>query len=108
MTTAKQSIRRGKTSQPGKPPRTKQAGSPLKQIRFAYDEKSRSVVVGPIKLTGKRTQDALEVTEMGGTTTRKARGRRVRVNYAARPFMVPALEKRAPELPQLWKNAIKG
>lgn len=108
MTTAKQSIRKGKTSKAGDPPRTKQAGSPLKQIRFAYDAVSRSVLIGPIKLSGKQTKDALQVTESGGTATRRVRGgRRVRVKYDARPFMMPALEKRAPELPLLWKNAIK-
>ena len=118
MTTARQSLGRprkdGKPSAPGSPPRA--SGTFKRNIRFAWDASTRSVVVGPQLLSGKPEKDAIEALESGKSTTRTVltgkgrdrRRRRVRANYEARPFMVPALEKRIGELPSLWTNAIRN
>lgn len=111
--TAKQSIRRGgQPSAPGQPPKSR-SGALKNFIRWAYDPAARSVVIGPEILPGRT--DAPEALEKGKRTTRRVfvgSGRdrkRVRksVNYDARPFMVPALEKRLPDLLKLWQGGIK-
>ncbi len=110
-------------SKPGEAPRSVQ-GSLKAFILFAWDPATRTVVIGPKLLPGKRG-DAPGILERGGTAPRKVRvfdrdragkgrGRRKAkivtrtVSYEARPFMLPALEKRLPELPALWRNAIRG
>ena len=111
MTTAKRSIKKRNKNRdpslPGQPP--KDGGVLKKFIRFAYDKSTRSVVIGAELLPGRT--DAPEALEKGKSTSRLVRikGRFVRrvVSYQARPFMLPALEKRLPELPALWKNVIK-
>lgn len=111
---ARQSIRRGpksgKPSSPGKPPRSK-TGALKANIRWAYDPTSRSVVIGPTLLSDKEGKDSPEAMEKGGSSRAVSYigGKRVRrrQRVAARPFMLPALQKRAPELPGLWKNSIK-
>lgn len=108
MTTAKRSIKKSKRpSQPGSPP--KDGGILKRFIRFAYDESTRSVVIGPGLLPGRT--NAPTVLESGGSGARwvivNGTRRKINVSYKARPFMVPALEKRLPELPLLWQNAIK-
>lgn len=107
--TAQRSIRKpnkaGHPSPPGKPPRDK-TGTLKRNILFAYDSASRSVVIGPRLLGDVASRDAPEALEKGGTSTTIIRRRRRRQTVAQRPFMVPALEQRLPELPGLWKNAI--
>ena len=110
-TTARQSIRSAKkSSQPGKAPRNI-SGTLKKNIIFAWDKQTRTVVIGPRLLPGRT--DAPEALERGKTTRRRVFSRtgdkRVRrtVRIEARPFMRPALEKRLPELPKLWANAIR-
>ena len=107
--TAKTSIRkRKKSSPPGKPP-SSHMGLLRKFIFFGYDERSDSVVIGPV---GFRKSNAPEVLEQGGvaTVTRFRRGKveRRRVRIAARPFMGPALKKETPKLPKLWRNSVRG
>ena len=113
MTTAKQSIRkRKKTSAPDDPPGNK-SGTLKKNIVFAYDTATRTVAIGARLLPGRT--DAPEALEQGKNTPRRVwvgKGKdqkRVKktVRIEARPFMLPALEKRISELPQLWQNAIK-
>lgn len=112
MTTARRSLGRkrkdGKPSEPGKPPR---AGSAFrKSILFAYDPADRATVIGAVLLPGKATKDAPEALERGKTTARTVlvsrRRRKKTVTYRPRPFMVPALEKRISDLPELWRGAI--
>lgn len=102
--TAKQSIRRpgsaGNPSKPGKAPKDR-TGALKNFIRFAYDNRDRSVVVGPVLLPGRT--DAQELLEKGGTATIEGE----QVNYEARPYMEPALEKRLPDLLGLWDGSIK-
>ncbi len=111
MTTARASIRKpnkaGDASPPGQPPRA--ATKVLKSsILFAYDPAQRAVFIGARLLPGRVGKDAPEALERGGESTVLVRGRRRRRRMAKRAFMVPALEKRLPELPLLWKNAIRA
>ena len=118
MTTARRLLQRprkdGQPSSPGQPPR---AGAAFKKnLLFAWDKVTRSTLIGPRLLPGKPYQDAIEALEEGKQTTRmvfvgkgrEAKRMRRRVNYQARPFMVPALKQRIGELPGLWKNAIRN
>ncbi len=112
MRSARQSIRKpgknGQPARPGQPPKDR-SGALKGFILFAYDKADRSVVIGPSLLPGRT--DAPEALEKGKRTVRRvfSGGKRVRkqVTYEPRPFMVPALEKRLPELLGLWQNQIK-
>lgn len=115
MTTAKRSIRsggkKGKTSEAGQPPRS-QTGTLKRFIRFAYDSSERATFIGPVLLPGRVGKDSPEALEKGGTSTVEVREdgkrRRRRQRIEARPYMVPALEKRIGELPGLWSGAIRN
>ena len=52
------------------------------------------------------------VLEFGGRTAvvRRRGGKRTKqaVRIAARPYMRPALEKEAPNLPKVWRNSVRG
>jgi hypothetical protein len=111
MRTARQQIRRRKKeSPPGKPPRNK-LGTLKRFTLFAYDRQTRSVVIGYALLPGKK--DAPEALEVGKDTTRvvysrrERRRMRVRARYLPRPNIEPAVRKRLPELPGLWKDAVR-
>lgn len=128
------SIRRDRTksgntpSRPGKPPRTRAPGDPLRRIYSVPEQMGARTIVGPIGLGGPQPQPALH--EFGGTRTglfrrqrrlagqqkRDRRGRylkqslvfeRATVRYAPRPFMRPALEKVRPSLPALWRGSFR-
>lgn len=126
-TTAQRSIRPGRySSQPGQPPRS-HTGELRRNIYFAYDPTSDSVVVGP---TAFRNSGVPEALEFGGTVqvknrliiqrknlgkTRSGRDRQERqvagrytgpLTIKARPFMGPALFKSRTRLPEIWAQAI--
>lgn len=128
-TTAKHSIRKRKGSAPpGSPPHS-HVGLLRRLIFFGYDERTDSVVVGPV---GFKRSDAPHVLEFGGKVALKTprmmrvgqpgrdrrgrftRGKLRRVDagtklaYAPRPFMGPALEKERPKLPKVWANSVRG
>lgn len=115
--------RRKKTSQPGRAPSVHAPGgyATLRNILFAYDERTKSGIVGPVKLnqvnmTGMGSQTVPQILEFGGTVNireekwRGSKGRmwfrtdnRRRVNpgksyrtrrasYRPRPFMSTALD----------------
>lgn len=107
--------RRKRISQPGERPSIHGSRSKnLRFILFLYDERTRSVVVGPVKFSG--GTDAPSVLEKGGTATirrrRKPKDRRrskrvVRVRVKPRPYAVPALEESKEAIgPKIWKNSI--
>jgi hypothetical protein len=99
---ARGSIRRRKgPSRPGRPPHTHTGN--LKLIFFSYDRADRSVVIGPIKLDGSRS-DAPRVLEHGGRTIA---GRRAGPYISPRPYMGPAYDKNETKLPQLWQDSIE-
>ena len=105
--TAKQSIRkRKKPSQPGSPP-SSHTGLLKRFIFFGYDRQTDSVVIGPTRLTQNNRGEAPSILEYGGRTTVQGNKKKTRVRISARPFMGPAFEKEKPNLPSLWKNAIK-
>jgi phage gpG-like protein len=106
-TTAKHSIRKRKrVSRPGEPP-SSHTGLLRRFIFFGYDRDRRSVVIGPMPLTG-RIGDAPHALEYGGpSAVRGRRGRKRRVRIAARPYMRPAFENEQPKLPAMWAGSVK-
>jgi hypothetical protein len=102
--------RRKKVSQPGQPPSVRSTDNvkSLKNIWFAYDPNTQSVVVGPLKLNGSSRRHIVpEILEYGGTVQRKNGERGV---YRARPFMAPAKENaiESPKLMEIWRDSVKG
>lgn len=78
-------------------------------IFFWYDQATRAVYIGPIKLNG--TGMKPKTLELGGTAETKVlvNGKQVKVmaNYKPRPHMKPAFDKaRKAKLKQLLKNSI--
>lgn len=100
-TIARRRIRRRKrASKPGESP-TNREGQLKRFLFYAWDPRTRSVVVGPVALGSRPTVPGL--LEFGGD-------RRVgssKVRQAERPFMAPALETAKTKLPELWAGAIK-
>jgi hypothetical protein len=105
--TARSSIRKRKAAgKPGSPP-SSHVGTLKRLIFFGYDTAARSVVIGPAPF--RSVVEAPPLLEYGGTASRKdRRGRRHSVNYKARPFMGPALEKELPKLPPMWVGSVKA
>jgi len=104
---ARSSIRETKSdkpSKPGKPPRSR-TGALRQGIVYAYDPNEKSVVIGPMKLN--RSTPAPALHELGGTARIVEKDRVKTAMYPARPYMRPAFEKKLPQLPGLWKRAIK-
>lgn len=114
-TRARSSIRRRKRpSEPGTPP-SDHGGALKRLLFFAYDEASRSVVVGPALFGGGRSAGqsppAPAVEEFGGTvnvTSRK--GKKLALRYPPRPFMGPALmaEVAAGTIPEQFRGSLGG
>jgi len=107
---ARSSIRkRKKSAAPGKPP-SSHVGSLRRLILFGYDASRRSVVVGPLPFTA-LTKDQPRTLEQGGgsqvVTFRNRKKERKRVFVKARPFMGPALQRELPQLPRLWRDAVR-
>lgn len=121
--------KRKKSSEPGKPP-SSHTGLLKKFIFFSYDERSDSVVIGPVPMA-KSDGKTLKTLEFGGRIKstrphyipvkagRAAKGRVKRrkwvklpagttMNYAARPYMGPALKAEEPKLPSYWRESVKG
>jgi len=104
--TARSSIRKRKgASQPGSPP-SSHTGLLKKFIWFGYDPGSRSVVIGPARLSQNGRGKAPSLLEYGGRTTLQRNGKRVRANFRGRPYMGPAFEKEQPKLPAMWAGSI--
>jgi hypothetical protein len=103
--TVHRTMLRAKTSKAGV--RRLQAVSPYREfILFAWDESSRSVVVGPVRLPDKRG-DAPAALEHGGMSVIVSDGHEVTVSIAARPTMGPAGERANRELANIWKDSIR-
>lgn len=80
--------------------------SPLREfLFFAYDPARKSVVIGPAKLD--RPGDAPAALEYGGTSRVERDGKTVTITVRARPYMRPAFEKAARDLPAIWRDSIK-
>lgn len=110
-TRARSSIRkRKKISQPDQPPSSHTAK--LKDfIFFAYDERTRSEVIGAAP---RGTSRAARALEHGGestarTSTRRSRGVQTREVYIRkRPFMQPAFDKELPKAAPQFKGSMRG
>lgn len=100
-------------SRPGEPPKDV-SGALRSNILFAWEPETRTVLIGPRILPG-RTKGAPGALEAGGDVQAKVlvgegkqRHRETQtVHIAERPFMRPALAKALPELPSMWRNAIR-
>lgn len=93
-----------KHSEPGQPPRSI-TGLLRDHIYFTWDERTRSVVVGPALLNGHDASNPIpRVLEMGGMVTNR-RGRRSVI--APRPYMRPALAAEQSRFPELFRNSIR-
>jgi len=104
---AKTSIRkRKKVSQPGQPP-SSHAGHLRRLIFFAYEPAGQTVVIGPVPF---RKGEAPSLLEFGGIASRTSRrsGRTRRKVFRKRPFMGPAMEAEAPNLPGFFRNSVRG
>ena len=105
---AKSSIRKRKAiSSAGSPP-SSHTGLLKRFILFGYDPSKRSVVIGPVRLTHGNRGEAPSLLEYGGAATLKARGKRKRARFRARPYMGPAMEKEKPKLPQMWRDSVSS
>lgn len=104
-TRASRSMRRrkkGRVSPAGKPPfahaPTKQG---LRNILYAYNPATGTVVVGPVRFRGRGM--APKLMEFGGRTKpRKGNVKR----YAKRPYMNPAMDAEAPKAPSMYAAAL--
>lgn len=137
-TAARTSMRRRKApAPPGKPPsvHSKDSFATLRNILFAWDPRSESLVVGPVTLNQSSFRGSTVVKgavpaiqEFGGVigehqwqrrdgtwqrtdlrSRRFAGGRPQRIRRAIvrpHPFMFPAMQKEMPKFPTLWKNAV--
>jgi len=93
-TNARRAIRRRKRpSMPGESP-TNQTGILKKFLFYSWDGATQSVVIGPEKLPGSRS-DAPKLLEFG------------KGSFAARPYMRPSLDAAMAKLPELWNGALK-
>jgi len=106
---AKSSIRKRKRpSSPGQPP-SSHTGL-LRRILFGWDQSTKSVVVGPVRLN--KPGMAPQALEHGGRSQlHRRRGTRivtVSVKVDARPYMGPALKRELPKLPKPWANSVRG
>lgn len=103
---ARSSIRKRKgVSSPGSPP-SSHTGELKRFVYFAYEPASQNVVIGPIRLSSK-SGEAPESLEHGGTCTTVRRGKKKTVKIAARPFMLPAMQRELPKLPDMWRDSVK-
>lgn len=78
---ARQSIpfrkNRDLVSSPGRPPISHTKGLGIRTIFYSYDANSRSVICGPVRLTGTKDPKSPEKLEKGGTSIVRVRKRRV-------------------------------
>lgn len=110
----RRSIRRRKrASRPGEPPSAHApGGSGLKYIRYSYNARRRSVLVGVVRndsprLYGQR-QTVPELHELGGVVSVLGRDGRVRPgNYPKRPIAKPVFDEQYPRLPEMYRNAVR-
>lgn len=125
MTGARRSIKyKNGPSRPGNPPhahtvyesktkRTKTGKAkkdyPFRSsILFGYDAANKRTVVGPVFRRDSRTNPTVpESLEHGGTFSVGGRTKKRRtVRIAARPFMVPALERERPKFAAMFRDSI--
>lgn len=99
---ARDSLRKRKgPSRPGEPPHVH--GKQLRQILYAYDPAGQEVVIGPKGLSARRLP-VPAIHEFGADVVRRRDGKVETAEYPARPYMLPALEENASEIPEQWRG----
>ena len=88
-------------SEPGQPPRVR-TGLLKKFLYFVYDERTKSVVIGPAKLDNVSAPDVPSILEFGGNSEG--------FEIKPRAYMRPALEvvrtRHQAEYMRVWKDSI--
>lgn len=104
-TIAKRSMRYGdRISSPGNPPTARKGKAFLRKfLYYAYDIKTKSVVIGPARLNSVIgfTPPALEY---GGENIIQSRGKIRKANIRKRPYMKPAFDAGLTKLDSFWKD----
>lgn len=85
------------------------ATSPLKELmRFAYDVRSKSMIVGPEDYRASAAKYKVAAAlEDGSNVTIRRRGEMRRVRINPHPYMKPALKKTAPKFAGTFKGSVK-
>jgi hypothetical protein len=107
-TTARRSMRRRRgRSRPGQPPHA-HAGQLRDLLFFAYDDRTRSVIVGPAAFP--RRTGVPGLLEFGGRTRAPAwwMGSQTHLTIQARPYMRPALEVARTHLAGHWRGVVRN
>jgi hypothetical protein len=107
--------RRNRVSRPGESPsiHSSDPQRSLLNVMFAYDERTKSGVVGPVKISTSKSGGSKALPgllEHGGTDT-VGRGRnKKRVRVGARPNVRPALRRQinAGKIVTPWSNVVRG
>ncbi len=96
-----------KSADAGRPPyiHTDDETITLKNIQFAYDFSSQSMLVGSVLTNSSKARGSQTVPNLleAGGTTKDANGRPITI--APHPWMGPALERSRSKLPEQWAAA---
>jgi hypothetical protein len=104
---AQTSMRKRKDSSPPGSPPSSHRGDLRKHLYFAWDDRRRSVVVGPIQLGRGTAPKALEYSGESTAVRRfKSNGQQFtalrKIRVRAHPYMRPALKAEIPNMPRAW------
>lgn len=99
--------RRKRASRPGEAPSVRK-GQLKRFLVYAYEPGKHVSLFGPRKLSG-AVQDTPEALEKGLAVTRRVGRKRIakRIKIDKRPAMVPALDVVRPDLPAMWRGAVR-
>lgn len=98
---------RTKTSKSGEA-RTRSVSLLREYILFSYDRETRTVIIGPAKLSGTTGPRALEALEYGGPSVSASYGRVRPISVRPRPYMRPAFAAELLRMPEDWRGAIRA
>lgn len=106
-TIARRSMRKysGRASRQGEPPKYRE-GSLRRLLFYAFDPAAESVIVGPVGFGRSELPLVLEQGGLVTVTSRRDRKRKTK-RIEARPYMVPALDRAAPELPEIFGQSLR-
>ena len=100
------------SSKPGEPPR-QQTGLLRRSIFFAYQRSQKSVVIGPVVLSGASNGKVPESLEEGGSivlrefnpSTKTRSGKKQTKRIAPRPYMGPEFADQKKRISSIWRDA---
>lgn len=93
-------------AQPGKPPYGHGDQKLKRLIFFAWDQSTRSVIIGPAKFENARGAGPQFLEDGGGTVLTNRKGKRRSVHYAGNPFMNPALEAERDKIAEFFRDSM--